>query len=131
MKLFKYTDLLLQLIASVISALLLAILGKGEYLFHLYFFTGGLQVTSFLIHLFIRENWVDRRSRKSYGKTVLLLAGAGLVVYLLFRMDTGAELFFGYAILMLFFSPVLAIWYFTICYSELRSMKHKALVHLK
>ena len=129
MKTLKKTDLWLQALITFILLSIAIIENDFGYIFYLYFILGGLQVLSFLAHLFISAFWVNRNARTSYGQTLLWLVIIGLILYILLFAEIPLLIFF--LLGMLVVSPAMAIWYFTIELQELKTIRHHELVHLK
>lgn len=129
MKLFKHTDLAVQ-VAIVLAGLLYLAFQSSDFNFiFLYFVTGGWQIFSLLIHLTFNESWVSKRQRNTYGKTILWTAIIGIISWLLIAVGVSAVIFYLGALLVI--SPFFAIWYFVIGLSELNSIRKKELIHLK
>ncbi|MCX6317677.1 MAG: hypothetical protein NTW29_10320 [Bacteroidetes bacterium] len=129
MKKFKHADLVLQVLVLVLGFLANSIDSEVFPLVYLYFVVGGWQLISFLIHLFINDSWKATRERTAYAKTLVWMIGVGLFCLLLLLAEIPVLILYLFA--LLFVSPVLAIWYFSICQTEWRILKRKELIHLK
>ncbi len=82
-----------------------------------YFAVGIWQVLSFFMHyLFTDRRYLLLKQRRLYGITLLILLGATA----LGMLDAGALILV--LILMLFFTPVVAIAYCCICCKEVKLM---------
>lgn len=129
MKLFKLTDLAVQVLILA-GGLLYLLLAKHPVSFlFLYYVMGAWQVCSFLIHLLIHDSWVARKDRMQYGKTLGWILVFGLLSLLLLYFELPVVIFFLFALLII--SPLLAAWYFIIGMGELQTIKRKELIHLK
>lgn len=129
MKNFKRADLAGQLLIAAGGLLYLGLSNQFEYFIYLYYSLGAWQLCSFLIHLLNADSWVARKSRGQYGKTLAWIIGALLISALLLLFQLPLLLLL--MAILLFISPVLAVWYFFIGVEELRSIKRKELIHLK
>lgn len=128
MLLYKKVDLVMQvlLIFSLVAYAILssknyALLGDGNYLLLFYFLLGGWQLLSCFIHG-ISENYYQDRDRKFYLRGVLIVFVAGVIT---------VPAFIIYGAIMLFVSPILAVWYIMICYREIRMLRERRLFQLK
>lgn len=129
MKTFKYADLSGQLLIAPGGLLVLWLSDQEESFIWLYYALGAWQLSSFVIHLFIGQSWVARKSRRQYGITV-----AGIIILLLLSLlMLMVEMPFLIFVLgaLLFIAPVLGAWYFLIGWEELRTIRGKELIHLK
>jgi len=129
MKLLKLTDLILQLVITIICVVAGIIKDDMQILLYLYFILGGWQLASFLTHYFTGASWANRVGRKQYGHTILWVAIVGVICYLLLLADLPLIVF--YLMAMLIVSPVMACWYFIIGLTEWRTIRHRELIHLK
>lgn len=129
MKLLKLTDLILQLVITIICVVAGIIKDDMQILLYLYFILGGWQLASFLTHYFTGASWANRVGRKQYGHTILWVAIVGVICYLLLLADLPLIVFYLFA--MLIVSPVMACWYFIIGLTEWRTIRHRELIHLK
>ena len=90
-----------------------------------YFFVGGWQVLSVIIHLlFINKRFLHHERREYIIKLLWLLVIGGVCA-----IFGPALLFFLMGLLLM--SPVFAIWYFWICQREIKMIEERNLVHLK
>lgn len=90
---------------------------RGEYLTGL-FFIGGWQVLSFVVHLIFFKSRLLNRYRKLYGYLLLFCVVLSFIPLL------------GWMVL-LYFSPFMALFYFTICTVEVSRIftKRKPVFH--
>lgn len=103
---------------------LLACLDSSNFFFDGYFVVGTWQLLSLLFHaLFCSE--LLHRARKFYAIAVLLLAT--LAIPFLFHSAS----LLGYFLLVLFVSPIMAVCYLLISFSELKNWQARAWIHLK
>ena len=130
MLLFKKIDLWIQSILFV-TTLTLMFLNWGEvkYVFYCYFFVGGWQLLSFIIHGLNknRNNWIVCHDRILYGKNLIWLVVISAICLLLFFTPVIFIYFFG----LLLVTPVYAIHYYWITWKEFNMIKQKNLIHLK
>jgi len=127
-KLFKTIDLYMQALLCLLSLLLLLFENYHFSFIHPYIIVGGWQLVSFLIHLFSTPTYLHQ-TRKIYGITILIVALLGLAALALLSIDIPFLVY--YMIGLLIVSPILAGWYFIICFKEVKLLQQKALVHLK
>lgn len=122
MKAFARLDVVIQVIL-IISGLAIGLATMtnsihGDYMFFPYFMVGGWQLFSVIVH-FVGEGTRMGQLRKIYlGSLVfvilallLSLAGKEMIIYALFGL--------------LFFSPVMAVFYLFTCYRELQAYQAK------
>ena len=124
MKTFKYFDAYVQVIL-IVAAVLHGLKGLGRYFdfqfadqFTGYFVVGGYQVLSCLINLFFIKSKFKTVSRKSYEKTLLVVLGLAVI-----SVPIGAAIFVFFSLLIV--GPVMAIFYYLICFSELKLLNHE------
>lgn len=129
MKLLKLTDLIIQILITVVCITLGLIKDEMQILPYFYLILGGWQLLSFTTHSLFSTSWANWLERKNYGLTVLWAAVLGVINYLLMLADV--PLVFFYLLAMLVVSPILACWYFIIGLSEWRTIRHRELIHLK
>ncbi len=121
MKSFKKVDVLLQA-AIICLSVLLAVLDTSEYIFFAYILTGSYQLLSSMVHLLFRHAYYPIKERKYYWWTLVAIALIAVIFF---------EYFLFVGLILLWVSPVLAIWYLIICYRENRLLAYKEMVHLK
>ena len=119
MKAFARLDVAIQVILIIIGiAIGLAVASnsiQSDYMFVPYFLVGGWQIFSVIVHL-VGEGFRFGHMRKIYLLTLLLV-----LVILIISTPTGAII---YALMgLLFFSPLMAIFYLATCYKELQQYK--------
>ncbi len=122
MKLYKELDLWIQVVLILVCTIYPLI--DRSFLFSSYFIVGGWQLISSLVHEFLRKLYFPAHNRRYYYRTLFWLLVAGILCWL-------TPLILLYGMLLLIISPLLAIWYLHICYTETRVLKHKSLTHLK
>lgn len=126
---YKLFDLSVQLLSFIAGLSMLFFDIREPYLFYTYFFVGAWQLLSLLIH------WIDNKGlqffseRQFYAKTVLWFIIAGTICALLLLIKVPA--IFLYLFASLLFTPLLAIWYMSICYREIIHLRKRDLIHLK
>ena len=119
MKLFKTIDWVGQLLLIVIGAVLALVKNAGFLStdFTLaYVLVGGWQMLSVLVHLFLPKA-VKINARKYYLWLLALTMLAGIIIGLAIE-----DAIIGYLFAMLFWTPLLAIFYLFICYKEARQL---------
>lgn len=120
MRHLKLIDFWIQVI--LIAGCLFYALISPNFILTAYFLVGGWQFTSYLIHEFSKDNYYASSKRKYYGRVLL-------AVFILGVLAIPVWPFYGMGLLIVY--PFLAIWYATICYTELRLLEYKTLIHLK
>jgi hypothetical protein len=119
----KITDFLIQLIGFAIGLLMIPF---QERFLLMYFLVGGWQIGSLLIH------WLDDRGlqltskRSAYAWTALVTGFFILLITL-----SNSDIIIPYLVVVLVFTPVLAIWYMSICYKEIICIRKRNIIHLK
>lgn len=126
---YKLFDLSVQLLSFIAGLSMLFFDTREPYLLYTYFFVGIWQLLSLLIH------WIDNKGlqffseRQSYAKTVLWFIIFGAICALLLMIQVPAIFLYLFASLLL--TPLLAIWYMSICYREIIRLRKRDLIHLK
>jgi hypothetical protein len=122
MKLFKSVDVLVQLLV-ILSGVPFCLLASGERFFYPYFILGGCQLLSCFVHWIFSEDYYPVRARNYYLVTLfgVFVLGLGSLI--------GFLLVFLY--LLLFFSPLLGVWYCYICYKEVKLFQQKEWIQLR
>lgn len=123
MELFKKIDFWIQLVL-IICCTPLAI---TDVIFfpYAYIIVGSWQVFSVLIHLLLRQSFFPATGRLYYCRTLIGVLIVSLVFYFF------QEWILGYLFALIFITPGFAVWYVCICYSENKTLEHKAFAHLK
>lgn len=120
---FKTTDFLIQLIGFAIGLFMIPF---QERFLLMYFLVGGWQIGSLLIHWFDNRGLQLTSKRSAYAWTAL---ATGILTLLIVLSDS--EILLPYLVIVLVFTPVLAIWYMSICYREIIRLRKRDLIHLK
>jgi hypothetical protein len=122
MKTFKLIDVWISII--LISCFAIVCISNSEFLFYAYFIIGGWQIISMVIHAF--TGWFMKKggARQLYIYTVAIILS--LVLLGLFCEPFLIIFFF-----LLVGSPILALVYTHICYTELNELKQRELLSLK
>ena len=117
--LLKRTDLAIQLAAFCIPPLIAFASGDYFGVFYAYFFVGGSQVVSFVMHAAPgRQPWTGA-GRKKYGRLLGLTLAIGLGSVGLFWMwNALGPLVLCLCVAALILTPCMAVWYFLICARE-------------
>jgi hypothetical protein len=130
MKSLKIADLFMQVMLFCAGMIYMFVPSHGSVnFFCVYYWVGGWQLFSCLVHWIGKKNLIMYDQRVNYGKTMLWLLGIGLICFALIWVEVPAIIFYLGA--LLFISPVFAVWYFMICLRELDLIKNRELVHLK
>ena len=121
MRIYKLTDLCIQLIILAISVC--CILLDATTFVYGYAILGGYQVLSVLIHLLARRHYVPGSLRRKYEQ---ILPGA------LLGLIPGLLLLYPFALMaLLAVAPVLAAIYIAACRQELVIIRHRRFIHMK
>ena len=108
MKSFKLFDLWIQAALTALTVVYILTTSVENFIL-LYFFIGGWQVISTLVHLTYEGQYTAAKDRKYYQTTLV-------VTIVLAVISLPFWIFFGFA--LLFVSPFMAVWYWSICYHE-------------
>ncbi len=108
--------LILQLMAAVIPVFAAIITGDWSGFLAAYLLVGVIQVISCLCHLLMIRDAFRSRWRIKYELSLLLLIILGFVAYYLSNFKNTV------AYIVMFASPVLAVFYFSICRDETRRL---------
>ena len=112
---YKYFDLFVQL-AACLAPVIIAIVGNDTaLLISFYFIVGPVQAFSSIINTVTLPEQIKHHTRKPYRWAVWILIGIATAA----TICTG----FGGFILMMVFSPFLAIWYLLITLKELSLLR--------
>ena len=134
MKTLRIIDLLGQMILCL-SALVFGILeisGHSELFFYFYFIVGAWQISSMLIHHFFIRPTLFHDHRDTYAKMSLIVLVIGIICAALVYVSPGFIFLLGlYLFGLLLYSPVLAFFYFYICWREYGLIIKRELIHLK
>jgi hypothetical protein len=122
MKTFKKIDYWGQLGVLVTCIMWAVLTGEIYPVFLIYFIVGGWQVLSFIIHMSLGKENLLKKERNTYGQVLLWVAGFGLASLIHY------SLIYFYLSLMLVISPIIAIWYFSICVREVQSLSKEELI---
>ena len=135
MKTFRKIDILVQalMISTAIFFGINSIYGNTmNIFFYFYFIIGSWQLCSLLIHYFFATPTSLYHMRTAYAKICLYIFIVGLVIVsLLFFLPETAFFLVLYGYGLLWFTPVLAFFYFFICWKEYSLVIKKELIHLK
>lgn len=135
MKAFRITDLVGQLILILSGIVdgIMELIGHPHFFFiYFYFFVGGWQMVSFLIHHFFSTPTVFYRERVFYWKICMIVIGLAILLYALcFASSDLVVLLLLYAFALLWLSPILAFYYLYICWKEYDLVTKRELIHLK
>lgn len=119
----KTTDFLIQLIGFAIGLLMIPL---QERFLLMYFLVGGWQIGSLLIHWFDDRGLQLTSKRSAYAWTALVTGFLTLSITL-----SNSDIIIPYLVVVLVFTPILAIWYMSICYREIIHLRKRDLIHLK
>ena len=118
MKTFKLIDFWISVFLIVVFTIL-SLVNQDETVFAAYFIVGGWQVISMIIHMI--KKWLTHKGgiRRNYHILVAIIILLGLPPFVYIT-------FFIYWV-MLFISPIMAVFYTSICYSELKQIARRPL----
>jgi hypothetical protein len=122
MRLIKTIDFRAQLLLIIAGVLFCAINLNSFYVS--YFIVGGWQVLSCLTHFFL-PHFYPYSGRKIYLLVLLLLAMLGIIALL------SPAFILPYLFILLFISPLMAIWYCFISYKEVKLLQQKEWIQLR
>lgn len=126
---YKLFDLSVQLLSFITGVIILFLDTGKPYVLYAYFFVGAWQLLSLLVHRIDNTGLQFFSERISYAKTILWFIIAGVICVLLLFVDVPA--IFLYLFASLLFTPLLAIWYMSICYREIIHLRKRDFIHLK
>lgn len=123
MRTFKMADLLCSIVL-ITGFTFISIIRMDQTFLYGYLVVGGWQVVSMVIHAF--KNWFNEKgsTRKIYHWVVTIIIALGITAPLI-------QPFFFIFYIMLFFSPVLAVFYTLLCLHEVKRMNRRPLALLK
>lgn len=122
MNAYKKIDLGLQAILTLMAAIG-GIFLCGEWWFGWFYFpVGGLQLISVFVHRSLETRYCRHYLRRIYEMILAWFVPVCIVT---------APLYFMGALLALFLSPVMAVFYMYICFREIETLNKKQLIHLK
>lgn len=113
--LIKRIDLFAQLLGLVIP-IVFTLIYDARYLICAYLAVGGVQLISCIVNWFYLNEYLRTSGRTAYEWTlgiVILVAACGMVI--------PAAIYLCLMVL-LFLSPVLAVWYMVMSYNEVRKL---------
>ncbi len=125
MKTFKMLDLIIQLITIVFG--LFACLINFDNLLYAYPIVGGWQLFSCLIHGTM-GGYYPYSGRRKYLWTLLGVLLLGIFSQIAFRFKDATILYLGF---LLIFSPLMALYYWFVCYKEVKLYQQKEWIQLK
>jgi len=134
MKIFRITDLVIQviLIASSIGYGIKEIFSSGDHFVIFYFIVGAWQIISMLIYYFFAAPTIYYEERSCYAKLSLYTLLFGLLLgAMCFLFSSLIALLLVYSFALLWLTPVLALYYLSVCWKEYSLLSKKELIHLK
>lgn len=134
MKTFRIIDLVTQLILIISGIVygIIELMGQPHMFIYFYFIVGGWQLISFSIYYFFTKPTVFYKERMCYGKICMILIGLAILLCgLCFLISDLIILLFLYGFALLWLSPILAFYYFYICWKEYNLVINRELIHLK
>ncbi len=120
----KKLDAFVQLFLFIV-ALMLIYWDNNNWLFLSYFIIGGWQLISVIVMKLLAVNMPSVFHRGYYLKTLMVLAGLGLVVLIV--PIAGLYYFLG----LIWIAPIMAVWYIIITWLELKLWQRRILIQLK
>lgn len=133
MKTFKIIDLVIQGLFLLI-AIVFGITNESiNWVLYFYFGVGSWQLISFSFHYFFIPPTIFQQDRNFYGKLVLVTLVLGMLFFIpvLFEVYVMIVLLYIYLFGLLILSPILAIFYFVICWKEYRLIVRRELLRFK
>lgn len=124
---FKRIDIIVQVLL-IISALVYGIGFNRDLNFIAgYFFVGVWQLLSCFTHMFFANKSPVSPDRRKYWNIVRIIVSVGLLLSLLSFYITNRidDMTFGYFCTALVVTPFIAVWYLTICISEVKKIKEQ------
>lgn len=124
MKKFKQIDIIISALL-ILASLIYGLVEHNDTALIGYFVVGGWQVISMVVHTINRWYTQLGSKRYYYHLTVLItgiLASVGFIFY---------ELLFVIMLILLFASPIMAVYYLRICYNEVYVKMQRQLPALK
>ncbi len=101
----------------------------GDEVLFAYLIVGAWQLLSCLVNaVWTRGQW-KVSDRKAYLIFVFIVLGTGVIFYI--TADLIGDAIFTYLIGLLILTPLMALWYLSICYREWQLIRTKDLMHLK
>ncbi len=130
MRTWKHADFIIQCILTGLCTVFAILKGFNNFnVIWAYLLVGGWQLLSCLINAVWTKGQWKVSDRKAYLITVLILIVSAVLVY--FDTIMAGDLIFTYLIGLLILTPLLAIWYISICYREWQLIRTKDFMHLK
>lgn len=129
MKTYKLIDFIIGCLL-IISSVLFILFKRNDFLFAGYFIVGGWQLTSAIAHRTLKKHFIASGYRRIYEIAVIIVLLGGIISYIGLAFSGGSVLFL-FLYILLYFSPVLAIYYQVVCYIEYRLLIKRAFIHLK
>jgi phosphatidylglycerophosphate synthase len=125
----KFIDFTIQLIL-ILCLVLAAFWWDSSYPLYAYFFIGGWQILSCIVHYLIRHRTPSFYGRRYYVKILLLVFLTA--VFLLLLGFLGISFYFMWAVFVFVIAtPALAIWYCIITWKEYTIADRRSIIHLK
>lgn len=125
MRTWKHADWIIQCIL-VIAGVIISLL---QFDIWSYLIVGGWQMLSCLVNLVWRKGQWKVADRKIYLWFIFILFCIGILLY--FGENTFESFILPYLFGLVFFTPIMAIWYIIICYREWKLIRTKDFMHLK
>ena len=131
MKTFKLADALISTVLIIVAAGIGFAYGN-EYIFYCYFIVGGWQVISMIIHEINKWFVPEGSVRRLYHRVVVWM----IIVFIIWAFtgyilsETFGHYILVYLYLLLVFTPVMAIFYTTLCFIEWKKSHAKPMAKL-
>lgn len=125
MRTWKHADWIIQCIL-VIAGVIITLL---QFDIWGYLIVGGWQMLSCLVNLVWRKGQWKVADRIKYLWSVFILICISILLY--FGESTFESFILQYLFGLLFLTPIMAIWYISICYREWKLIRTKDFMHLK
>jgi hypothetical protein len=131
MKIFKLVDMIVQLITIILGVVFGLI--YMQYAHYSYFIVGGWQVLSCLIHGLFPQYYNKVKDRRRYLITLLVLIILTCLIFFgtYFEFDLLLRAIIPFGFILFVITPIMAIWYCYICYTELKLYQQKEWIQLR
>lgn len=131
---WKRMDFFIQAVLILAGFVFAFIRGfAGEEVLFAYIIVGAWQLMSCLINALWKKGQWKVSDRKAYLFFVFIILGSGSIIYITADMtsDKADNLIITYLIGLLILTPLMALWYLSICYREWQLIRTKELMHFK
>ena len=133
MKTFKLIDLFIQGVLLLVAVVFGITNESVNWALYFYLGVGLWQLISMSFHYFFIPPTIFQQDRNLHGKLVLLTLMLGMLLFIpvLFEIYAMIVPLYVYLFGLLILSPLLAIFYFAICWKEYRLIVRRELLRFK